>query len=464
VDFVSGAAATPGGAAPRPPQRCGRLRDSDPVVRSRPRPAARALAGLALLAAAGCAEPERPPNVLLIVLDSLRADHVDHLGYERPTAVALDGFRDQSALFTDAYAAAPWAAASIASLFTGRLPPDHGLVRPGGALDERNLTLAEVLQRHGYATAALVQQPTISRQAGFAQGFAEFSSPVESATLAPDVSELLPWMRNWLAGSPQQPFFVYLHADNTQGPYRVPPEHAADLLGRPPSRALTYRIAQSRGMLRTAGHASAAQVEAVVEQYDSAVRYSLDQIGELLAMLERSGFYDRALIVLTSSNGEELFERGLLGHGTSLHRESVHVPLYVRPPGGVAGHLVAGPVSLVDVAATILELVGLPPGELGGRGRSLAAAVRGGPPPEPRPVFLHTAYAGWGVRRALVDGRYKLEESLRGGRIVERRLFDLSVDPQERDDRFAQGAEVADALTRTLADAFAAPLPAPAAH
>jgi len=416
------------------------------------------LAGLLGLLGGCDAPPASPPDVVLVVVDALRADHLTHLGYERATSVALDPLREESVLFAETWAAAPWTLPSVASLLTGRLPPAHGLTRRRDALSADVPTLAARLRERGYATAAVVHHPEISRERGFARGFDRFEGVADA-----DAGAFLPWLREWLAGPPPEPFFLYLHAGDARGPYRVPASARAALLGRPPSKTFGWAEARARGLLTRRGRVAPEEVRAVVEQYDTALRHALDRVGEVFEMLRRQGRWDDTLVVLTGDHGEELFDRGRLGHGLTLHREVLRVPLYVKPPGG-APHprVVRAPVSAVDVVPTILDLLGIPlppPDDARAPARSLAPVVRGEHDPPPVPIFHHSDYVPGRPARAVRDGRWLLvERTTPDG--VDRELYDVAIDPAEREDRIAQGSEIAHRLAARLETTFGtAPAP-----
>src|SRR5262249_55023071 len=180
-----------------------------------------------------------------------------------------------------------------------------------------------------------------------------------------DASDAVAFVREFLARDPPRPFFLYLHLMNTHGPYRVPPDRRSDLLGRPPLDGMRYGDPLMRAVLRDAPGARAqvtgAHVRSLTEQYDTAARYTLDRVGEILRLLEHAGAYRDAVIVLAADHGDELFEHGSFGHGATLYTEVLHVPLYLKPPGNVKALRGEEPVGLQDVAPTVLELLGLPP-------------------------------------------------------------------------------------------------------
>jgi arylsulfatase A-like enzyme len=412
--------------------------------------------------AAGCAgggDPG-PPDVVLIVIDSLRADHLDHLGYALPTAAGLDALRSEATLFTRATTPAPAALPAMASLFTGWFPERHGVDTARDALPAGRPTLAELLHERGYATGGLTHHARLSRAAGFGRGFDRYEHPRGAEDDYADASELFAWLREWLASGPPRPFFVFLHAMNPHPPYRVPPDHRADLLGHPPARDFRWNdpivTGIRRGRIALRIRFGRAQLQSLVEQYDTAVRYTTDRVGEMLELLRRTGVYDGALVVVVSDHGEELFDHGGFGHGDSLHGEQLHVPLYVKLPHQHQGRRVDVPVSILDLYPTLLEAAGVtpPPGD----GRSLLPLLGDAPPPERWDrVFYYRVAQPRAAARGIVDGRFKLVEiahDYQGNRDV-RRLYDLSLDPGEKTDVSAQGPEVAERLAGELERAFA---------
>jgi arylsulfatase A-like enzyme len=410
------------------------------------------LAALLLLPVACADRQPARPDVVLVVVDSLRADHLSHQGYEFPTAVSLDGFRADAALFTQAFAPASASAPSVATLFTGLLPTRHRVgyedrLAPGVE------TLAARLQDAGYSTLALSHHPRVSAATGLDRGFERFEATRSGLLDYPDAGEAVAFVRELLAHEPPRPFFLYLHLMNTHGPYRVPPDRASELLGRPPTATLRYGDRLMRAVMR--GDAGArervgtAQVRSLSEQYDTAARYTLDSVAAILHVLDHAGLYDNALIVLTGDHGDELFEHGGFAHGVTLHREVLNVPLYVKRPGAPDGRRYDEPVGLVDVAPTVLELLSLPP--LHGDGRSLAPWLLGAAQPDADRVLLHELPGDPNRSRAILAGRYKLISG--AGR---KQLYDRVLDPRETEDIAPGARELVAELSARLDAAFSA--------
>lgn len=393
-----------------------------------------------------------PPNVLLIVVDTLRADHLSHYGYDRQTAAPLDGFRARSTVFSRAYSTAPWTGPATMSILTGLSPLQHRATEHGDVLPDAIETLAERLRAAGYRTHGISFNQEVTRATGYAQGFDVFDDYVGKVIDYPDIRQMVRRVEAWLEASPAEPFFLYLQPMNVHGPYRVPRSRQTALLGRAPDRAFEYYgrdlmaplMRQGRVELRAA--VSAEIVASAVDQYDVAVHYSMEEIARMLAAIEAAGRLENTLVVLTSDHGEELFDHGGFSHGFTLYREVLHVPLYLHRPGQETAQTVDRAVSILDIVPTILAQAGLvPTGPAAGEFEGVDLLSDPGPEAAPR---LLVQQAGWTQRAkglSLVRGRDHLVElehayDAPNGRIA---FYDLAGDPAEREDRAAaERAEV----------------------
>jgi arylsulfatase A-like enzyme len=413
---------------------------------------------LAVALASGCGSraPQRP-DVVLIVVDSLRADHLSHQGYEFPTAAGLDAFRADAALFTRTFAPTPSCVPSVGSLLTGLYPLRHRLGREERLAPDVP-TLASRLREAGYATLGLSQHSRVSAATGLDRGFDRFESTRSGLLESPDAGEAVAFVRELLARDPPRPFFLYLHLMNVHGPYRVPPDRQSELLGRPPGQLLRYGDPLMRRVLRGDAGAraeiSTAHVRSLTEQYDTAARYTLDRVAEILRLLEHAGVYRNALIVVTADHGDELFEHGSFSHGSTLYREVLQVPFYLKRPGVADGRRFDDPVALLDVMPTVLDLLGLAP--VPGDGRSLAPQLRGEPVRPDSRALLHELPGDPGELRAITAGRYKLISRTGPAGRARRELYDLVLDPRESADIAAAGGELVKELSDRLDAAFAA--------
>jgi len=394
--------------------------------------------------------------VVVIDVDSLRADHVGHLGYQYDTSSGLDAFRAEAALFSAARAPSSTTLASSASLLTGVSPMRHGLAGASPRLSAEIATLAERLRERGFETVALSHHFELTRESGLARGFDWFESVPGPIEAHPDASVMLDWLREWLATPPDRPFFLYLHPVNSHAPYKVPADHRSALLGRPPTRAFVSGSDVEQAVMggrRSARKLVTRRVQrSLIEQYDVSVRYTLDRVGEMLELLQHAGRYRDALVIVVGNHGEELFDHGGFGHGYTLYEEVLRVPLYLKLPGEVPSRRVETPVSLLDVVPTVLDVLGLEPNGLSGR--SLAPLARGEARTEDDRSFV--AWLDQPQRsasaRTLLSGRYKLIDTVRrydlprGG--VE--LYDLVLDPGERNDMADQASAVVEHLRAEL--------------
>jgi arylsulfatase A-like enzyme len=352
------------------------------------------------------------PNVIVYVVDCLRADHVGAYGYPRPTTPGIDSLASESVLFEKAYVCAPWTKPSVGCLFTSLPPRLHGAHSIEHPLSPTVLTLAEAFQAGGYVTAAWVTNPFLDKRVfGFARGFDRY---VELAhrwagqnvgNVPADAAELrsvIPWLEE----NRSSRFFLYLHSLDLHAPYRA----------RAPFDRVFVREDVTDPMQRD------------IDRYDTELAYNDREIAHLLGELRRLGLLESTLFVLTADHGEEFMEHGFTRHGRSLYDALLHVPVIVRLPGASrAGERIAGAVSNLDLAPTLLDYAGLPvPASF--EGHSQRPAIEAGRTLEERHLFAEHI----GPRELLFavrDGRHKLIERLVPDPGTE--LFDYVADPLE---------------------------------
>jgi arylsulfatase A-like enzyme len=322
------------------------------------------------------------PNILVIVVDTLRADHLSSYGYPRQTSPNLDRLAQQGVSFQNAISTSSWTLPAHFSLLSGRYP--FQAKDANGAPTNAYLTLGEVLQARGYRTAAFSGNYYVfSRRLGFGRGFIHFEdyyrTPGNALTSAyygrlieSQVLQRLfkPWDKlgryqaedinraalAWVDGDPQRPFFVFINYYDVHDPY-LPPQ---------PYRSRFSPLKNPGGLIDTdwdLQHSyltlTPQQLQSEMDAYDGAIAYVDDQIAALLAGLERRGRLENTLVVALSDHGELLGEHGLIGHGNSLYRQLIHVPLIVWWPGRIpAGVRVEQPVTIAALPATILDLIG----------------------------------------------------------------------------------------------------------
>jgi len=410
------------------------------------------LAILALLLPLGCGrESRRPPNVLLLVVDALRFDHVGAYGYERDTTPTIDKLAGESVLFTRAYSPGNSTRSSVPAMLTSLYPAATGVERHEDVLHSAVPTLAEALARAGYATAAFVTNPSLRPEVGFGRGFDvyDYNPRLEGTASTAERFETATRLQTraleFLRGVEQRPFFVYIHYRDVHGPY-VPPEPYDRRYWDPDApiaaqRALTDDEYQKLGGGKRLDGLQT--LEHYVSQYDGEVRYTDDRIAEFLAELDRSGRLENTVVIVTADHGEAFLEHGDWGHGDELYEEELHVPLIFRLPGRRhAGSRIDVPVSGVDLWPTLAGLTGTP-APSGVQGRSLVPMMEAGRGRE-RPLFADAD----GGRHSVHDQGWKLV-LLKGGK--RRVLFDLNADPGEQKDLFDLRPDKAQELLNLLA-------------
>jgi arylsulfatase A-like enzyme len=313
------------------------------------------LAFLAILSA--CARPVSPPTrIVLVVIDTLRADRLGAYGSTRGLTPFLDSIAGRAVVFRNAWAAAPYTRPSVASLFTSRYPSEHGVTDFAGlALAEGETTLAEVLSGHGWGTAAVLGTPVLARRSGFAQGFSLYDEP-KQAKRPGNLLNTLALASLPMVGA-RGPTFLYLHYMEPHVPWAPP----ADLLARvrpglPVADLSRLNRAYMVANLVPPDAATRAGMEAV---YDAEVAAVDGELRGLLGFLERQRLLESAVVVITADHGEAFGDHAAFGHGNSLYEEQIHVPLLVLLPGQSTGRIVDEPVSLIDVAPTLLDLAGI---------------------------------------------------------------------------------------------------------
>lgn len=375
--------------------------------------------------------PGQRPNLLLIVVDTLRADRLGSYGAERDTSPALDRLAASGVRFQRAYATAPWTKPAVASIFTGLHPGAHGANRVKATLPQRANTLAETLRDAGYRTAGVVSHDVLSDANGFSQGFERWSEEEagghEHVSTAGVTRRAVALLDELSAGD--APFFLFVHYFDPHYDYQRHPE-----FGFAPERAGRLDGSERLVSLRRIPDLSDEEVGLLRDLYDEEIRFTDAGIGELLGRLEQRGLDVSTVVVATADHGEAFLEHGWLGHTRSLYDVLLRVPLIVRAPGA-SPRVVEEPVSVVSVLPTVLDLLDQPlPPDL--HGASLAPVVRGEAPPA-APLFAEVDFlpvfdpAKRAAKKAILDPPWKLIRDERSGRVE---LYDLDADPEERHD------------------------------
>jgi arylsulfatase A-like enzyme len=331
-------------------------------------------------------------NVLLITIDTLRADHLSSYGYARATSPRMDALARRGTSFDQAYTFWPKTRGSFVAMLTGKPPSRTGYGKSHPLLLDLNATIASVLQAAGYATAAVVDNPNVAAQLGYAKGFATYRETWLEKGLATEMDRTRAITESGIAflaaARPATPFFLWLHYVNPHAPYEPPPPFDRQFTdGAEEGPQLPVVGGFHGGIPKQWAVAGRDRLGYYVAQYDGEIATVDAEVGKLMEALDGSGARDRTLVVLTSDHGESLGEHDYyFDHGENLFDASLRVPLIVVSPDAPAGQRIGALASTLDVAPTILDAakVSWPP-DLAGV--SLLGTVEGKAPPPRERLF-----------------------------------------------------------------------------
>jgi arylsulfatase A-like enzyme/Tfp pilus assembly protein PilF len=381
-----------------------------------------------------------PPNVILITLDTVRADRMGFLGSKRGLTPNLDALARQSVVLTHAYSQVPLTTPSHATILTGTYPQFNQVTDFQIPLARELPYAPEILRTHGYHTAAfvgaIILDPTARFAPGFDRGFDTYDAGFRAWHSGEDRyhtterrgGEVVAHALAWLSEHPRGPFFMWIHLYDPHHPYDPPEPYKSKYASAP---------------------------------YDGEIAYTDSAVGKFLAQLRARGLYDNSVIAVMADHGEALGDHGEDTHGTFLYDETIHVPLLIKLPStapagkgsakkasakkALAGRRIENPVELVDVLPTILQAVKIPvPPEV--QGESLLGVTFPGRPAYAETDYPHRAY-GWSSLRALRTGKYLYVKAPR------QELYDQSADPKAEHDLSSASSAVTGTLAAQL-DAF----------
>ena len=348
-----------------------------------------ALACLAPVLLAGCGSGGRP-NVLLVVIDTGRADRFTFNGYARQTSPEIAILASEGAVYEQALTPAPWTLPAHASLFSGRFPSSHGADSGHLMLDGRYRTLAEAFKDAGYRTVAYAANPWVGRQYGLDRGFNGYEelwkgtpageADAGAARVNARVERWLEWRRNTPAAR-EQPFFMFINYLEPHLPYDPPEPERSRLLSpgadpRTVERLRRFKHPDEIRFVLGLGGLEPGDLAVLSDLYDGEIAYVDRRVGELARFLKAQGLLDGTVIVITSDHGEAIGDHGFLDHKMNVYEELLRIPLVVRYPGAVpAGQRIKEPVMLQDIHPTLLGLAGIQAGGGGGPGSSGPEAV-----------------------------------------------------------------------------------------
>jgi arylsulfatase A-like enzyme/Flp pilus assembly protein TadD len=376
---------------------------------------------------------DTPRSVVLVSIDTLRADHLGSYGYRGVPTPAIDRLAAEGTLFENAATAVPLTLPAHGSLLTGRNPQGHGVLDNfASRLPESEETLAEALRAHGFATGGFVGAFVLDSRWGIAQGFDTYfddfdarpeDAGTQEANQRPGDEVLAPALE-WLEKQRDRPFFAFLHFFDPHTPY-APPEPFRSRFGSGGGNAL----------------------------YDAEIAYVDSLVDRLLQALEDLGIAEETAVVLVGDHGESLGDHGEATHGYFVYDSTIRVPLIVRAPGVPRGARVKAQVRTIDIAPTVLDLLQLPPLP-SAEGESLRPYFRGEDDVPPRFAYIESQYAaihfGWAPLRGVRTESHKLIDA------PEPELYDLRTDPAESKNVYFEARDIAERLAPLVKELSAA--------
>lgn len=431
------------------------------------------------------------PSVILVTLDTVRADHMSLYGYKRKTTPFLEEFSRGSTLYQNAVSSGAFTLPTHASLFTGLYPSWHGAhysppeFPDGRPLDPSYLTLAEILSSQGFSTAAVAaNRGFLSHNFGLAQGFGFYDNraPAQFLTASQpyflrqgirnlmtcftvsanfdrealhaeeinaSVFEQLEVLKSW-----ESPFFLFINYMDAHWPYVPPAPFDTIYPGKNPGFTLHDYLNLVGDVLALERPLTEEEIRHLHSQYDGSIRYLDSQLARLFHQLKLLNLFENSLIIITSDHGEAFGDHNLMEHGVSVYQDQVHVPLIIKYPGQRLGQRVEGYVNSVDILPTVLEVVGLPPPPQV-QGASLLQKESWKSRPVVSEVYPRGFLRYWNARlnrieRAIFRDGFKLIRSTAG----KREIYDLDSDPHERVDLASQHPGTVASLERAMQQYF----------
>jgi arylsulfatase A-like enzyme len=388
-----------------------------------------AVAGIFLLSGCEGNKTVVKPNLIVISIDTLRADHLGCYGYDKPTSPLLDKLATQGVLFENASATSPWTLPSHGSLLTGFYPSQIGLSSAVGKLPLDAETLATLISPHNFSTAAIVNSIYISERYGLNRGFDYFRFVPESYTTTGVAPTIIQDSIAWLDDHSQQQFFLFLHFYDVHSDYHSLPQYEKEFAG-----AYKGIIDGTNRQLLEIRHGKldldTADIQHLINLYDASIRQLNDQLEVLFDYLNKGRLLEKTFLIITSDHGEEFLEHGKILHSQTHYQEAIHIPLIMLGPGMPRSKRVKGVVSLVDVLPTALSLLEISqPSTLSGV--DLAPLWKG----EHYQLSARTIFSEADklneqndIKRIARRGSYKLHHNIL---TEESELYDLAHDPKE---------------------------------
>jgi arylsulfatase A-like enzyme len=298
-------------------------------------------------------EPQEIRNVILVSLDTLRADHMSCYGYKSVTSPFLDRFAEENVFVETGIAPSNWTLPSHVSMFSSLYPSTHGIGSMSQSVRKVEM-LACILKKEGFSTKAITDGGLMAATFGFCTGFDSYEDHNHAG-----FGTIMPAAKNWLRNQAGEPFFLFLHTYDTHSPYNPPKRFldrfeqpdgvSPELLKAPPDRRLPHPLDSAQ---------SAKDLKYVTNMYDGCIMHVDEEMEGLFTLLEELGYWENTMVIVTSDHGEEFMEHGRMGHGNQLYEESIRVPLLMRVPG-VRGKKITSVAQILDIPPTIVDYLGI---------------------------------------------------------------------------------------------------------
>ncbi|MBI5376628.1 MAG: sulfatase [Candidatus Schekmanbacteria bacterium] len=388
-------------------------------------------------------------NVVLITIDTLRADRLGCYGYKKDVSPAIDKFAGESVRFENAIIQVPYTGPSHCSILTGKYAANHGVMSNGYKLSPDNITLAEVLKEYDYSTGAAIGAWVLKKMYDYNQGFDSYLEDKSGERRASSVNkDILPWIKN----NKNKKFFAWIHYYDVHCAYN-PPKKFKEKFGQGYSGELNPKK-KCGDTYYNKVQMEARDVEYVKNMYDGEIAYTDSKINGVLKKLKKWGLFENTIIVITSDHGEELHEHGKFGHDYALCDYEVKVPLIIHYPGmKLSNRVVSEQVDSISIMPTILELLGIPSPD-GIDGKSFANLLKGEGYKE-EPAYMRLAFEKNTEHEYAVRTRdFKLLAVKGKGK----ELYNLKDDPNEdnnlvsRINEFPAAAALSDSLDKFMAN------------
>lgn len=414
----------------------------------------------------------KKPNVILVSIDTLRADHLSTYGYDRNTSPNMDALARESAVFLNTYASSPWTLPSHVSMMTSLSGLNHQVYFREDKMDPDLITLADLLKRKDYFCSAITGGAFVSPIFGFSKGFDSYEIRGADFRDKDQAEQCFEGVSRWLEDNAGKNFFLFVHTYQTHSPYRSPDSYNTMFLGKNPKRLSFDVLTDLKNGFFT--NLEEADRENIVGLYDGEIRYTDEKlIKPLVEKIKQIGIYERTLLIITSDHGEQFYDHGSWNHGNFLYDDTLKVPLIVKfPHSKYRGRNSSTIVRVIDILPTILEELGIDFNEKSFDGQSLLKILNG-EAKEDRVFLADVADSSdpatssrFPQRMAMNSGRSKLilngefrKEYLAGlleppPAVPPVELYDLDKDPAEKKNIAGVNSDLARRMTAQLENIY----------